>query len=372
MGFHNITAATTTPLKTRYSIKLMNNLSLSPLVELTRGPLVESIHFGALAIVDANGKLVASVGDPKLVANLRSSSKPFQALPLVEQDGAEKFGLTDQEIALTCASHSGTDQHVAVLKCMHEKIGIRETDLQCGVHVAGDEKTAQEMLLRGEQPTPYRHNCSGKHTGMLAQAIFAHQPIDNYLSNEHLIQVKILQTFAEMVDLKPEDVLVGIDGCSAPTFAVPLVNAALGFARLADPNSLPKKRARALARIRAAMMAYPDMVAGPGRFDTVLMEVGEGKIVCKGGAEGYQAIGLRPGALGPDSPGLGITYKVIDGDVTGRARAVIATAVLRQLGALSETQFEKLKKFDRRPIENWRGLIVGEIRPVFELNPRPA
>lgn len=343
----------------------------APLVELTRGPLVESIHFGALAVVDASGKLIASVGDAQLVANLRSSSKPFQALPLVEQGGADHFELTDREIAITCASHSGTDEHVLVLKNMHAKIGISETDLQCGVHPAGDEKTAKEMLMRGEQPTPYRHNCSGKHTGMLAQAVFARHPIDSYLSNSHPIQKNILQTFADMVDMKPEDVLVGIDGCSAPTFAVPLRNAALGFARLADPSGLPEKRARALQRIQKAMTAYPDMVAGPGRFDTVLMEVGEGKIVCKGGAEGYQAFGLLPGALGPGSPGLGVVYKVIDGDVTGRARPVIATAILRQLGALRDDQLEKLKKFDSRPIDNWRGLIVGEIRPAFDLHPAP-
>ncbi len=339
----------------------------SPLVELTRGPLVESIHFGALAIVDASGKMIASVGDPELVANLRSSSKPFQSLPLIENGGPEHFGMTEQEIAITCASHSGTDKHVAVLKTLQAKLGVQETDLQCGIHPAGDEATAEAMLRRGEAPTQNRHNCSGKHTGMLAQCLLNDQPIEDYLNNAHSIQKGIRSTFAEMANMVPEDVLIGIDGCSAPTFGVPLYHAALAYARLSDPSGLPEKRAQALRRIFAAMTTYPDMVAGPGRFDTRLMEVGCGKIVCKGGAEGYQAIGLAQGAFGPGSPAVGITYKVIDGDVSGRARPLIGMTVLRQLGALDEKQLAALSEFDARPIDNWRHIEVGVIRPAFTL-----
>ncbi len=343
-----------------------------PLVELTRGPLVESIHFGALAIVDASGKLVANVGDTNLVANLRSSAKPFQALPLFENGGVEHFGLTDREVAILCASHSGTDEHVAVLKTAQAKIGVRETDLQCGVHSPGDEATARGMLLRGEDPTPYRHNCSGKHTGMLAQCMLNNQPIGNYLSSEHPIQKTILRTFAEMTDMDTQDVLVGIDGCSAPTFAVPLYNAALAFARLCDPSGMPEKRANALRHIFRAMTTNPDMVAGPGQFDTELMQAGSGMIVCKGGAEGYQAFGLAPDALGPGSPGLGVTYKVIDGDANNRARPVIAMAILRQFGVLNQVQLDALKHYDARPIYNWRHLEIGVIRPAFILEKAAA
>jgi L-asparaginase II len=345
----------------------MSSNPFQPIVELTRGPLVESIHYGALAIVDSNGHLVASHGDPDLVANLRSSSKPFQSLPLIENGGAEHFGLTDREVAITCASHNGTDDHVNVLTSMHIKIGIHESDLLCGVHPAGDAATAEAMLLRGEKPTPYRHNCSGKHTGMLAQATMAGLPIRSYLDTSHPIQQRILRTFAEMCDMRPEDVLVGIDGCSAPTFAVPLRNAALAYARLCDPTGLPDKRAAALRRIFRAMTTNPDMIAGPGGFDTRLMEVGAGKIVVKGGAEGYQAIGLAAGALGPGSPAMGITYKIMDGDTAGRARPVVAIAILRQLGALNEQQLAELADFNRRPLYNWRHLEVGVIRPTFTL-----
>lgn len=338
-----------------------------PLVELTRGPLVESIHLGALAVVDAGGSLIASLGDPGLVANLRSSSKPFQALPLIEAGGAEHFGLSDREIALTCASHSGTDDHVRVLTGMQEKIRITEKDLQCGVHLPGHEPTARAMLQRGETPTPNRHNCSGKHTGMLAQAVLGNHPIHNYLEREHPIQQHILHTFAEMIDMPPEEIPIGIDGCSAPTFAAPLRQAALGFARLADPSGLPEPRATALRRIFHAMHTHPDMVAGPGAFDTRLMETGEGKIVSKGGAEGYQGIAVLPGAAGPGSPAMGITYKVIDGDHAGRARPVIGLAVLKALGILNDTQLAALADFGPRPVYNWRKLEVGEIYPVRAL-----
>lgn len=350
----------------------MPSFPFSPLVELTRGPLIESIHFGALAIVDASGQLFASVGDPRLVANLRSSAKPFQALPLIESGGGEQFGFTDREVAIMCASHSGTDAHVAVLQSAQAKIGVHESDLQCGVHNPGDEETARDLLLRGEQPTPYRHNCSGKHTGMLAQCVLNHEPTGDYLDNDHPIQQTILRTFAEMTDMDVQDVLVGIDGCSAPTFAVPLFNAALGYARLCDPSRMPDARSRALRHIFGAMTSNPDMIAGPQRFDTLLMETGGGKIVAKGGAEGYQAFGLAPNALGPGSPALGVAYKVIDGDTDGRARPVIAMAVLRQLGALDAAQLEALKRYDARPIFNWRRLEVGVIRPAFTLEKATA
>ncbi len=337
------------------------------LVELTRGPLVESVHFGALTVVDAQGHLLASCGDPYNVANLRSSAKPFQALPFIERGGAETFGMMDREVAVICASHSGTDDHVSVLRGLQAKFGVQESDLQCGLHNPMDEETDKAMQARGEAPTSLRHNCSGKHTGMLGHAMLRHLPIDDYLNQSHTVQQTILQTFAEMVDMAPEAVLIGIDGCSAPTFAAPLYNAALAYARLADPSSLPEPRASALGRICRAMTSHPDMVAGPHRFDTRLMEVGAGQIVVKGGAEGYQAMGLLPGALGEGSPAVGITYKIADGDPSGRARPVVGLAILRQLGALNAGQLEALQEFDARPLYNWRHIEIGEIRPAFTL-----
>ena len=343
--------------------------SFVPLIELTRGPLVESIHFGALAVSDAAGQLLYSAGDPDLVANLRSSAKPFQILGMVEGGGLEAFGLSEQELAIGCASHSGTDEHVSVLRGMQVKIGVGEGDLRCGVHYPLDELTARAMRERGELPTSNRHNCSGKHTAMLANARAHGFPIEDYLNTAHPLQRLILQTFAEMVGLPPREVVVGVDGCSAPTFGAPLRRAAQAFALLADPSGLAPTRAAALRRIYAAMAAHPDMVAGPGRWDTLLMQAARGKIVSKTGAEGYLGMAVLPGASGPGSPALGITLKIADGDPAGRASYGAGMAVLLQLGLLDPEARAALQAFDRRPLQNWRGIEIGEIRPAFQLQP---
>ena len=257
-------------------------------VELTRGGIVECVHFGAMAVVDSAGNLLASLGDPKLVTFPRSSMKPLQAIPFLEDGGPEHFGLSEEEIAILCASHHGTDEHVRVLRSIHAKVGLQESDLQCGVHWPSDKATALAMRERGEEPTPYRQNCSGKHSGMLAQALLHDYSKDNYLSMENPLQQRILKTVAEMCETKPKEMPIGIDGCSAPVFAMPLYNFALAMARLADPENLGKERAAACRKITHAMMAYPEMVAGPGALDTALMHVMQGKAAVKGGAEGYQ------------------------------------------------------------------------------------
>ena len=346
----------------------MNLSTYIPLTEYTRGPMVESLQIGAAAIVDNQNNLVASLGDPKTVAFLRSSSKPFQALPLIESGGREAFGLTDQEIAMMCASHHGTDKHVRVLQALHLRIGIHPEDLLCGVHDPEDKPSAKALLLRGEEPTPLHHNCSGKHTGMLAYTRLHNLPKADYINPEHPLQKIILRTVAEMMDMPVEDVLLGTDGCSAPVFAVPLANAALAFARLCDPVGLPEARAAALRHIARAMPAHADMVAGPGTFDTVLMSAFAGQIVCKAGAEGYQAVGLLPGLLAPASPALGITLKMADGDLTGRGRPLVILEILRQLGVpFTPAQKEILAGFDARPVQNWRKLEVGQMRTCFQV-----
>jgi L-asparaginase II len=343
-----------------------------PLVEITRGPIVESIQFGAVAVVDSSGKLLASLGDPGLVTFLRSSAKPFQALPFIERNGDTAFGFSPREVSLICASHSGTDEHVRVVSGIQQKIGAHESDLMCGTHIPEDAPTALALALRAEKPTPNRHNCSGKHTGMLAHARLRGLPLQNYLDLDHPVQTSILQAFAEMCAMEPGQVVVGIDGCSAPNFAVPLQNAALGYARLADPQGCSVERAAACGRIVQAMTSHPDMIAGPDRFDTLLMEAvarrGSGRIVVKTGAEGYQAIGLQPGVLGAGSPGVGIAFKVSDGDAGGRVRPVVVLEILRRFGAISTAEMEELSRFACRPIYNQRSLRVGEIRPAFDLH----
>ncbi len=339
-----------------------------PLFVLTRGGTPESVHFGALAVVDARGRLLASVGDPWTVTFLRSTAKPFQALPFVEDGGPQHFGLTDEELALICASHSGTDRHVEVVRRIQQKVGVREEQLLCGTHPPYDPETAEALKARGEEPTPNRHNCSGKHTGMLAQAVLHGWPTENYIDPQHPVQQRILSTFAEMCGLEPEAVHVGIDGCSAPNFAAPLYHVAYGYARLMDPHDLPPKRAAAARAIVRAMTGHPFMVGGPHRFDTLLMEAMEGRVLAKGGAEGYQGLGVAPGVLGPGSPGVGIAFKIADGDARGnRARPAVALEILRQLGVLHEIP-PSLQPFGPEiPVTNWRKIEVGKGRPVFSL-----
>lgn len=203
---------------------------------------------------------------------------------------------------------------------------------------------------------------------MLALARLNGWSVEHYIDPIHPVQQQILKAIAEICDVAMEDIELGIDGCSAPNFAMPLRNAALGFARLCDPDGLPTGRAAACRTILQAMTTHPEMVAGPGRFDTRLMQVTGGRIVTKGGAEGYQAVGLRPGALGAGSPALGITIKISDGDARGRARPGVVMEVLRQIGALSESELAELTEFGPQSmIYNWRKLTVGEARPAFQL-----
>ena len=330
---------------------------------------MESVQFGALAVVDPQGNLIASYGDPHAVTFLRSTAKPFQALPFIEAGGHKHFQFSQQEIALICASHSGTDQHFQVVSHIQALAGITENDLMCGAHAPYHKKTAEEMLLRGEKPTANRHNCSGKHSGMLAFAQMNGEPLATYLENGHPVQQRILAAFSEMCGLPPERVTLGIDGCSAPNFAVPLMHAAWAWARLADPSSLAPGRADAIRTIVQAMMAHPDMVGGPDEFDTTLMQIAGGRLVAKGGAEGFQGMALLPGALGPGSSGLGIAIKISDGDGYHRAKAAVALEILRQLGLFSAAELDSLQSFGpTRAVTNWRKLVVGEMRPVFDLN----
>jgi L-asparaginase II len=338
-----------------------------PLVEIIRGETVESIHYGAFVVLDAQGGLVAGLGNPGLITFPRSSMKPFQALPFIERGGADTFGFTDQEIAIMCASHSGTAAHQQVLTGMHEKIGTQESDLDCGVHWPSDADTRAAMRIAGEEPRPFHHNCSGKHTGMLAYARLRDVDIKDYLNPSHPIQVSIRETLAEMVELSPEALSMGIDGCSAPVYAFPLKNMALGVAKLADPAHLNHQRAAACRKITNAMMSHPIMIAGPGKFDTQLMTVAKGKVFSKGGAEGYQIIGVMPGAMFAGSPALGIAIKIADGDTSGRARAAVSLTILEALGILDEYAIEAMRPFGNGPLKNWRKLIVGEIRSMRTL-----
>jgi L-asparaginase II len=333
-----------------------------PLVELTRGGIVESIHLGALAAVDSDGILLAAFGNSDMVSFPRSSMKPFQALPLVENGGMEAFGLTDEELAIICASHAGTNEHVRVLKSIHQKVGLELSDLQCGVHWPIDKGTTFQMRLLGETPDSYRHNCSGKHSGMLTQAKLLEQSLDDYLTPVHLVQQNIRRAVSSMCGIHRDDMIFGVDGCSAPVYAMPLSSFAWAIARLVDPVNLDEERQIACQRITSAMIAYPEMVAGPGQLDSVLMQVMNGKVIAKGGAEGYQLIGVMPGAIAENSKGIGIAFKIADGDPSRRATQRVVVEMLKALGFEAEMASEAFASFNQPILRNFRGIEIGNIR----------
>jgi L-asparaginase II len=333
-----------------------------PLIEVMRGSHLEAIYRGAIAVVDARGQLVASAGDADLTTFLRSSAKPFQLLPLVESGGAFRLGYSERELAVMAASHNGEEFHVQAVTGILTRLGLDVSALQCGTHPPLYVPAARALENALQQPSPLHNNCSGKHSGMLAQCVDRKLPIVGYPDPQHPIQVTIKRTLAEMTDMSPDSIDVATDGCGVPTFAIPLARSALAFARLADPSGLSEPRRSALQRIASAMMAYPEMVAGTHRLDTDVMRVGKGRVVVKGGAEGYYGIGLL-------SLGWGVAIKMEDGD-GARGRNAVVVETLRQLGALDDEGLAALSRYAAGPTKNHRGLIVGEVRPCFQLTPR--
>jgi L-asparaginase II len=336
-----------------------------PLVKATRGGLDESVHFGAIAVANPSGGIVAHWGDSETVTFMRSSAKPFQAVPLVESGALEAFGLTGEDLALCCASHAGTDAHVRGVERIQAAVGIREADLQCGVQPPMDRPTAFRLQAEGKALSPNRHNCSGKHTGMLVHAKQIGAPLENYLAPDHPVQRRILSALSDLAGVDPTEIRLGTDGCSAPNFALPLRAAATAFARLADAEGLDADRASACERIFDAMTGYPAMVSGEGRLDTVLMSSIPG-VLSKVGAEGYQGLAIRAEARG-SGEALGVVAKISDGDLGSRAQATLVLSLLRQLGVIGADALSALSPFGPPEIRNAAGLIVGRVESCFTL-----
>ena len=319
------------------------------LVEVTRGDMVESRHRAAVAVVDAGGAVVLVAGNIEAPVYARSALKPLQALPLLETGAAEAFAVTDAEVALACASHSGEARHVTAVERWLPRIGCSLGDLECGSHAPFDEAAQQALLRSGAEPSPAHNNCSGKHTGFLTVARHLGVPTKGYIRYEHLVQQRILGVLEAMTGLDLGAAPRGIDGCGIPVIGLPLGNLALGLARLADPHDQPEARQAACARICAAMAAEPAMVAGTGRFCTRVIAATGGRALIKTGAEGVYC-----GAL-PEL-GLGLALKVDDG--AGRAAEALVARLLHHLGALGPAAEQVLEQ----PIHNRAGVRVGELR----------
>lgn len=319
------------------------------LVEVTRGAMIESVHRGSLAIVDASGKVRVALGEVDTPVYSRSSLKPMQAMPLVESGAAEAFGLSDEEVALACASHSGEPMHTTRVAAWLARLGLNENDLACGAHPSRYEPVAEAMIRRGEKPSRLFNNCSGKHAGFLTVARHWDIATSGYQQFDHPVQQAVAATLRELSDAKK--LPFGIDGCAAPNFATSLKQFARAAARMAAPDSLSKERASASRRIISSMLAYPELVSGTGRTCAILMRATYRRAAVKAGAEGFYA-GWVPEA------GLGIAIKIDDG--AGRAAETVIAALLDILKLIDGS--EAAHAFIRAPIFNTRGVVIGERR----------
>ncbi|WP_337869364.1 asparaginase [Meiothermus sp.] len=320
-----------------------------------RGGLIENRHKVSLAIVSPTGQLLAYSGNPHLAAHMRSSAKPFQAQALYLSGAVERFGITPAEVALTCASHDGMQQHIAIAANYLHKIGLDTSYLACGAHLPFDPASRKALQQAGQAPTALHNNCSGKHTGMMAAALAMGVEPRGYEQPEHPVQQLNLQTLRDLSSFS--QIAYGVDGCSVPTFVLPLAPAARMFALLAQPEAALPKYREGLEAVFKAMRQHPDLVAGPQSIDTVLMEKIP-HLVAKRGADGYYGMALRDTRWGH----IGITIKIESG--SNEAREPMVIRLLEELGLLSpEVELEW-----RRPlIRNVRKLEVGHLEARLEL-----
>ncbi len=323
------------------------------LIEVTRGPLVESIHTGALVVVTPNGTQVAAVGDVTRPVFPRSAIKAMQCLPLIETGAADRYGYGAAEIALACASHTGTPRHAELAAKMLCDVGLDEPALGCGAHMPLGSSAQKALIRSGRDPSQLHNNCSGKHAGMLATAKHLGEHLDGYWKPDHPVQLRVHATLCDLTGAALSRDVMGYDGCSLPNWAMPLSTMARLFARFVTKSGMGADRRRAVDRILQSCWAEPELVAGPGRADTVVMRKLPGRIFMKTGAEGVFC------ALLPDK-GLSFAVKAEDG-ATRAAEAMIAALLARHF---DEGSAEKaaLLALSRHGMTNWNGLHVGTIR----------
>lgn len=322
------------------------------LVEVTRGDEIESVHRGSAAVVDARGRVIAQWGDIDGLIYPRSAVKPIQALPLIESGAATRFGLSDKEIALACASHNGEARHVARVERWLRHLGLTPRALECGRQIPMSEHAAAQLAATRRQPTALHNNCSGKHAGFLATARHLGEQTRGYIHAEHSVQIRVAAALAEMSGYDVMRAPCGIDGCGIPVRALPLSALARAMAGFARPDPASPTRLAACNRVYSAMTTEPWLIAGTGRFDTLAMQEGNDAFVVKMGAEGVHVAAIR-------GSNLGIALKIEDG--SRRAADVAMAALLRHHGAFRRNALP-LAAFSPMPIMNNRGERVGMVR----------
>jgi L-asparaginase II len=330
----------------------MNNPAL---VNVMRGSHVESMHHGRVAVLDADGDVIFSLGDIDAPVFPRSSVKAIQALPLIESGAADTYKLNSQEIALACASHSGDESHVTVASSMLSKAGLDISALECGAHWPLDNKIAGRLAASGGKPSALHNNCSGKHAGFLCVCCADNRQTSGYVQATHAIQRQIRDVMSDITGTPHITQNMAIDGCSIPTYAVPLRNLALGFARFGSGQGLSLDRARAAQRILAAIALNPEMIAGQGRFDTEVMKILGAGVMLKLGAEGVYC-----GAI-PEF-GIGIALKCDDGTI--RAAEVMMAAILRKILNNDAVHSAAFEAHVNPILKNWNGIEVVRLTPT--------
>jgi L-asparaginase II len=323
---------------------------MNPVIaEITRGTMVESQHRGAFAVSNANGNVILSEGHISVPIFPRSAIKAFQCVPVIESGAADRFGLNDEGIALCCSSHNGEQEHLRVASSILKKAGVDEAAYECGAHWPERLDDKQLLFKSGQEPRAIHNNCSGKHAGMLALAKQLGVPLEGYTKSDHPVQQAIAQALSIYCNVDVAKAPMGIDGCSVPTWAMPLENLAQGFAKLFTPGNKTGER------IAGAVRAHPFMVAGTGRFDTKIMQAVP-RLFIKVGAEGVFC-GAIPHAS------LGFALKIDDGAIRGAEVAV--ANVLSKLDCWTIEETDAIKSFAHSTLRNWRKLEVGEARSRF-------
>jgi L-asparaginase II len=332
-------------------------MNLVPLVETFRGGTLECVHFGAVAVADTRGRVVAHAGDPHWLSFTRSTLKALQALPFVEAGGPKLFRFTRENMAMMCASHSGEPMHVEQVQGMLDKAGLTYRTLQCGCHVPYYVEAGVAPLPAPGAFDERHNNCSGKHAGFLAHCVQQGWPVGTYLAPAHPLQQAIRRDVARAVGLAPADLKLGVDGCSAPNYAMPLAHLARGYARLAT-GLADAEFGESFAQLSGAMTAHPELVSGTNRADQAFMRAGRGDWVVKAGADGVQA-------FASSSRGQAFALKIADGNKVAVISATVA--VLDQLGWLDARQRDELRPWRSEAIANIRGTQVGERKSAFML-----
>jgi L-asparaginase II len=329
----------------------------TPLIEMTRGGTLENQHCGSVAVVNTRGQLRAFAGDPHWLTFTRSTLKALQALPFVQAGGPRHFGFSQDQVAMLCASHSGEAKHVLAAQGMLEQAGQTYKALRCGCHIP------YHFEIEGKAPGPLEsfderyNNCSGKHAGFVAYCVQHGHSLDNYEAFDHPLQQAIRRDVARSVGMDANDLKPGVDGCSAPNYAMPLSKLATGYARLAS-GAQDGEFGESFAQLSAAMTSRPDIVSGTGRNDLAFMQAGRGDWVSKVGADGVQVVGSK-------SRGEAFALKIIDANKPALFAASVE--VMEQLGWLDDAQRAALAPWRAQTIINARGLLVGERRPAFTL-----